>query len=124
MRGGTLEDYLNAIDKSQGEFEEGLRDDVENEMKQELVLDEIAQRENIEASQEELEAHYYQVAQAMQQPIEEVVKRLDIEQARSSILQRKAMDFLVEHAVITEGDPLPTEVEEEEVVKVEGDVPA
>ena len=126
MRGGTLEDYLNAVGKSQGEFEEELRDDVEREMKQELILDEIGQREELVASPEELEAHYYQVAQAMQQPIEEVAKRLDVEQARASIVQRKAMDFLVENAKIEEGEPLPTEVEleDDEVVEVQGDVPA
>lgn len=116
QRGGTLENYLTAIGKTREEFEADVRGEVESEMKQELVLDEVAQREELVASQDELEAHYYQVAQAMQQPIEKVVERLDVEQARASILQRKALEMLLEQANVVEGDPLPIDGGEDEEI--------
>ncbi len=113
QRGGTLDDYLKAVGKTSEEFEADLKTEVEKEMKQELILDEIAQRESIQAEQNELESYYYQAAQAMQQPIEEVVKRLDVEQARATILQQKALGFLIENSEITEGEPLPIESDED-----------
>jgi trigger factor len=112
-RGGTLDEYLKASGKTREEFEADVRAEIEIEMKQELVLDEIAQRENIKAQPDEIENHYYQVAQAMGQPVEKIVERLDIEQARASIQQRKALDWLLAHAQITEGEPLKDEDAEE-----------
>lgn len=125
QRGGTLEDYLKAIGKTREEFEADVRSEVESEMKQELILDEIAQREGIEATQEELESYYYQAAQAMQQPVEKVVERLDVEQARASILQQKALMWLVENSDIEEGEPLPIEADEteDEVASVSANEP-
>lgn len=102
QRGGTLDDYLQATEKTREDFDAEVRGEVEAEVRQELVLDEIARREGMEASPEELENHYRQVAAAMNQPVEEVVKRLDIETARASILQRKAVDYLVENATVNE----------------------
>ncbi len=119
QRGGTLENYLTAIGKTREEFEADVKIEVETEMKQELILDEVAQREGLEATQNELESYYYQAAQAMQQPIEKVVERLDVEQARASILQQKALQYLVENSDITEGEPLPLESDDEESSEIE-----
>ncbi len=120
-RGGTLSDYLKAIGKTSEEFDADVQSEVESEMKQELILDEIAQREGLQASQNELESYYYQAAQAMQQPIERVVERLDIEAARASILQQKALQMLVESAQITEIEPLPIEADELEIQEIDAD---
>ncbi|HEX8235051.1 MAG TPA: trigger factor [Abditibacteriaceae bacterium] len=106
-REATLDDYLKSTDKTREEFDTEIRGEVEQEVRQELVLDEVAQREGITAEPEEIENHYRQVAAAMGQPIEEIVKRLDVETARASILQRKALDFLLERAVVTGEDGAP-----------------
>ena len=101
-RGATLEEYLTSLEKTREEFDADLRSEVETEVRGELVLDEIARRENLTAEPEEIEHHYHQVAAAMNQPVEEIVKRLDIESARASIQQRKAVDHLVLNAVVTD----------------------
>jgi trigger factor len=103
-REATLDDYLKSTEKTREEFDAEVRTEVEQEVRQELVLDEIARREDIVASPEEIENHYHQVATAMGQPVEEIVKRLDVETARASILQRKALDLLIERASITRED--------------------
>jgi len=104
QRGATLDQYLAGTEKTREEFSDEVHAEVEKELRQELVLDEIARREEIVASQQELENHYYQVAAAMNQPVEKIAETLDIETARASVLQRKAVDFLVEHAKIVESE--------------------
>ena len=102
QREATIEDYLASIGQSREEFDQELRDDVESEVRQELVLDELAQREGFVVLDEEVEHHYRMMAQAMQRPIEEVVQFVDVNTVRSSILQRKAVDWLVDYAKIEE----------------------
>jgi trigger factor len=106
-REATLDQYLDSIGQSREEFEAQVRGEIENELRQELVLDEIAKREALTANDQEIENHYLMVAQAMQRPVEEIVQQLDYQTVRASILQRKAVDWLLENATITEGT-LPT----------------
>jgi FKBP-type peptidyl-prolyl cis-trans isomerase (trigger factor) len=71
-------------------------------LRQDLVLDEIARRENLGASGEEIEHHYRMLSALMRQPIETVLEQFDVNSVRASILQRKAVDWLLENANITE----------------------
>jgi trigger factor len=119
-RGATLEEYLTSLEKTREAFDADLRAEVETEVRGELVLDEIARRENLTAEPEEIENHYHQVAAAMNQPVEEIVKRLDIESARASIQQRKAVDHLVLNAIVTD-ESSATVSEESDVVNEASD---
>jgi trigger factor len=103
-REATLDQYLDSVGQSREEFETQVRGEIENELRQELVLDEIARREKLDASDEEIENHYRMVAQAMRRPVEEVVQQLDYPTVRASILQRKAVDWLLSNASIAQGD--------------------
>ncbi|HEX8834380.1 MAG TPA: trigger factor, partial [Abditibacteriaceae bacterium] len=104
QRGGTLDQYLEGTGKTREEFDGDVHKEVEKEIRQELVLDEIAKREGLTVTNDEIENHYRQVAMAMQQPIERIVEHLDFETARASVLQRKAVDWLLENANITDED--------------------
>ncbi|HEX8551843.1 MAG TPA: trigger factor [Abditibacteriaceae bacterium] len=104
QRGATLDDYLQSIGKTRDEFSDDVHAEAEKELKQELVLDEIARREELAADNREIEMHYHQMAYVTGQPVEEIVKALDWETARGSVLQRKAVDWLVEHADIVDGE--------------------
>ena len=104
QRGATLDDYLQSVGKTRDEFSDDVHAEAEKELRQELVLDEIARRENLDADSSEIEMHYRQMAYVTGQPIEEIVKALDWETARGSVLQRKAVDWLVQHADIVDGE--------------------
>jgi trigger factor len=104
QRGATLDDYLQSVGKTREEFSDDVHAEAEKELRQELVLDEIARRENLDADSSEIEMHYRQMAYVTGQPIEEIVKALDWETARGSVLQRKAVDWLVQHADIVDGE--------------------
>lgn len=104
QRGATLQEYLQNTGKTHDEFSDELHAEADKELKQELVLDEIARRENLTASDAEVEMHYRQMAYYTGQPIEELVKVLDYETARGSVLQRKAVDWLVSNADIVDDE--------------------
>jgi trigger factor len=102
QNGATIEAYLASIGSTQEQMEEDLRTEISSELKAELVLDELATREELPVTMPEVEQHYVLMAQMMERPIEEVVKNIPVANVRTSILQRKAIDWLAERAVITD----------------------
>jgi len=102
QREATVEDYLQSIGQTREEFEAQLNRDVESEIRQELVLEQIAHREGFVVLEEEIEQHYRMLAQMTGRELEDVVRNIDLDTVRASILQRKAVDWLVENAQITE----------------------
>ena len=101
-RESTLDDYLTETGQSREEFEASLADEIAGELRQELILDEIARRENVEVTIEEIENHYRMMSQVLRQPIEQLINEVDVETVRASIRQRKAIDWLMQNAKITE----------------------
>ena len=102
QRQTTLDDYLASNKQTREEFEKILQDELTVELRQELVLDEIARVHEFEVSQDEVVNHYQTMAMMMRQPVEQLVQDVDIETVRATIRQRKAIDFLVEKAAISE----------------------
>lgn len=101
-RESTLDDYLSETNQSREEFEASLADEIAGELKQELVLDEIAQKQNVEVTLPEIENHYRMMSQVLRQPIEQLINEVDVETVRASIRQRKAIDWLMQNAKINE----------------------
>jgi trigger factor len=100
QNGATTEQYLASINSTQEQIEADLREELETELKTELVLDEIAARQELPVSMPEVEQHYLLMAQVMEQPVEQLVQNVPVANVRTSILQRKAIDYLVEKAEI------------------------
>jgi len=98
----TLDDYLKSVGQERADFDAALRADVESEARQELVLDAIAKREGFVVLDEEIEQHYRMLAQMSQASLEDVVRNVDISTVRTSILQRKSVDWLVDNAQISQ----------------------
>lgn len=102
QNGATVEQYLNSINSTQEQLENDLREELENEIKTELVLDEIAAQQQLPVTMPEVEQHYLLMAQVMEQPVEQLVQNVPMANVRTSILQRKAIDYLVDQAQITD----------------------
>lgn len=107
-RQATLEQYLLDTGQTDEEFRANLRQEAESEVRQELVLDEIARREELSVAPEEIETHYLRMAQVLRQPVEQLVQNVDVNSVRASILQRKAVDLLMDSAQIS-GQTAPAE---------------
>jgi trigger factor len=112
QNGATVEQYLESINSTQEQLESDLREELQTELKTELVLDEIASKQELPVSMPEVEQHYLLMAQVMEQPVEDLVKNVPVANVRTSILQRKAIDLLVENATITDeqGNPVSMDV--------------
>ena len=80
----------------------------EGDVRVSMLLEKIAEVENITVSDEEVEAEIQAYATASRQPIEQVRAALTKNGAERSIAHRlrnsKALDLLMENASITEGE--------------------
>ncbi|NLX64982.1 MAG: trigger factor [Clostridiaceae bacterium] len=100
-QGMDLEGYLKMIGTDMEKFRADYRDSALEDVKTQLVLEKIAEVENIIASPEEFDAELEEMAKRYNQPVEEMKKHLhddDIEYIKSSIERRKTIKLLVENA--------------------------
>jgi trigger factor len=103
----SMDQYLMMMRKSREEYEKELEPEAESRIKRQLVLEEVARRENIQIQPEELEMIFNTYAQ-LGQPLprtEEQIRSLAI-----SYRREKALTRLLELTT----DPDPDEVSEEE----------
>lgn len=105
-RGLTLESYLRAAEKTEEQVREDLSATAEGRLRTQLVLDEIARREGIAPSEEEITTEVEKLAQSLQQDVARVREWLDDERRRDALVRslrrRKTIQFLVAFASGTE----------------------
>ena len=102
-QGFSVEQLLEMTGKSMQELRDERKEDAEKSVKASLVVDAIAKAENVEVSEEEVEAEVAKMAEAynMTLPqIKEALKSNDLEDIKGQLRIRKTIDFLVENAVI------------------------
>jgi trigger factor len=104
-RGATLEQYLESTSRTREDIESEIRSETEAEIKRELVLDALVEREKLPLSREEVENHYLLLARMLERPVEEVVQHVDVQDVSATILRRKAVDWLLQHADIQGEEP-------------------
>jgi trigger factor len=112
LPGTTLEQYLAASGQDQQEFVESLREGATNAVRADLALRAVAVQEQIEVTDDEIDAEVERLAQRLGEKPAKVRKDLErrgVTQAVRSDLERgKALNFLIEHAVVVdeEGNPV------------------
>ena len=81
-----------------------LKPDSEKVVRRALLLQAIAEREGIAATDEELEAEIDKLAQAAQRPAPAVRRMMEksgeLENLRGGLREKKTLDFLIEHATV------------------------
>lgn len=116
FQGMDLERYVEIIGTSMDEFRAQYRDEAYNRVKNQLVIEKIIQVENIEVTDEDLEKEYEKLAEQYKQEVEQVKKNYKgrEEQLKNSIVVQKAIDFLMDNAVLVEksNDEAPEQSEE------------
>ena len=132
-QGATIQQYLEATGQAQQQLVDDLRSTGTDAVKADLALRALAEAEQLEVTDEDIEAEIAQLAERMQQP--EGVLRAQLEAAdqkpavRSDIRKAKALGWLMEHVEIVdeEGNPIdradlqpdPVETDEEDAESVE-----
>ncbi len=97
---------------------EEMRVQAEGDVRATMLLEKIAEAENITVSNEEVEAEIQAIANASRQPLEQVRAALTKDGGERSIAHRlrnrKALEFIVENAHVTDGEwTEPTSAEEQ-----------
>ncbi len=126
---GGFEEYLAAIEKTAEEFDADLRDDVESNLRQSIILGRIAREKEVEVSGELMTSEVVRQAQQrgvpqeqFQQFVEQLRGNGGLQQIASQLRQQLALEEVVKEATIvdskgnelTEDDLFPGRAEAEE----------
>jgi len=102
-QGIKLKDYLAYMQKSEEEYAAEIRPDAYKKMKTRLIIDEIANLENIEATQEEIDAEIQGMSDQYGIPFEQLKEQFDssnVELISQDIRNRRAIQLMYDAAVI------------------------
>jgi trigger factor len=114
-QGVSADQYFQATGQTQEQLVDQLREQAVDAVKADLALRAVADAEEIEVSEEELDDEFARVAERLGEKPAKV--RRDFERAeqipavRSDIRKRKALDWLVEHVELVDEDGQPVDRE-------------
>ena len=100
--GFTLEQYAQMMGTTIQGLREQSREGAVQQIRNTLLLEKVAEEENIQVSDEELEEEYQTMAKEYDMDVEKVKEYLPLEELRKEKQLQKAMDLIVDNAVATE----------------------
>ena len=114
QNGLDLSTYCKYTGMTLESLREQMRPQAEQQVKIRLALEAIAATENIEATEEDINAEYQYIADTYRVDIEEVKKSIDAADIAEDVKVKKAMDFVVSKAMIVDAAPETEETEKKE----------
>ena len=107
--GVTVDQYLERTGQTEDQITDDLRGQAERNVAAQLILDEVGTREEILASEEDVQAELLTHAQAMQKTPDELRENLvssgRLSALSADIIRRKALDLILERAEVKEEIP-------------------
>ena len=103
-QGLSLDMYLKYTGMTMEQMEEQFRPNAEKQVKLRLGLEKIAELENIEVSDEELEEEYANIAKTYNIETEEVKARILADDIRADLKVKKAIELVEAAAVPPKAD--------------------
>lgn len=101
-QGLKLETYLKYTGMDIKGFREGFKERAETQVRLNLALEKIIEKEKIEVTEEDIEAEYKKYADAYNMDIDTIKKAVSAESLKPELASRKAIDLIVDSAVVTE----------------------
>lgn len=98
-QGLNLDTYLQYTGMDMEAFRKGFREQAEKQVKIRLALEKIAQLENIQPTEEELEAEFAKMAEQYKLDVEKVKSLVPASELSKDLAVGKAMDLVKENAV-------------------------
>ncbi len=98
-QGLNLDTYLKYTGMDMEAFRKGFREQAEKQVKIRLALEKIAQLENIQPTEEELEAEFAKMAEQYKLDVEKVKSLVPASELSKDLAVGKAMDLIKENAV-------------------------
>lgn len=101
-QGLKLETYLKYTGMDMKGFREGFKERAETQVRLNLALEKIIEKEKIEVTEEDIEAEYKKYADAYNMDVDTIKKAVSAESLKPELASRKAIDLIVDSAVVTE----------------------
>ena len=105
-QGLDLNTYLSYTGMEMSAFRDGYKENAEAQVKLSLALEAIIKAENIEVSDDEVNAEYDNLAKMYAMDVDAVKKAIPVESILSDLKSKKAIDFVRDNATITEEKPV------------------
>ena len=105
MSGLDLNTYIKYTGMTLDTLRDQFRPQAERQVKARLALEKIAALENIEVTEEEINAEYQRIAEAYNMPVEQVKESLPSDAIVDDLRVKKALELVRENAVITDAAP-------------------
>jgi trigger factor len=99
-QGLKLQDYLDFLKVTEADFRKNYQEQAENNVKSQLIISELIKTENIEATEEEIDAKIAADAASVEKPVEEYKANMDprqVDYIRNDIIITKLFNFLKEN---------------------------
>ena len=103
-QGLDLKTYLQYTGMEMDAFRKTFAEQADKQVKIRLALEKIAQLENIEVSDEELNNHYEELAKNYGMEAEQLKTMIPAETVKKDIASQKAIDLVRDTAVVTKGE--------------------
>ena len=99
MQGMNLELYFQFSGQDEAALKDQMKEDAEKRVRSNLTLEAIVAAENIEVTEEEVNAELENMSQMYNMPVDAIKQALGgVENLQMDIKMRKAIDFLVENS--------------------------
>ncbi|MBQ7740144.1 MAG: trigger factor [Eubacterium sp.] len=98
MQGLDLNTYLQYLGQTIEQFKEQFKEGAAKQVKVALALEAIAKAENIEATDEEIEAEINKLAEQYKMEADQIKAAVSEAQLKQDIVTKKAIDFVVDNA--------------------------
>ncbi len=99
MQGLDLNTYLQYLGQTMDQFKAQFMDGAKQQVKVKLALEAIVKAENIEATEEEIEAEIAKLAEQYNMEADQIKAAVPADQLSADIVSKKAIDLVVENAV-------------------------
>ena len=111
MQGLDLSTYFQYTGMNLDTLRKNMRPDAERQVKTRLALEKIAALENLEATEEEIEAEYARLAEAYNMEADKIKAAVAADAIADDLKVKKAIDLVKEKAIVTAKAPESTEAE-------------
>ena len=101
-QGLDLDTYMQYTGMDMETFEEGFREQAERQVRVRLALEAVVKAENIEVSEDDIEAEYAKMAELYKMDVEQIKKFVPAEDLSRDLAVEKAMQLIKDNAVVTE----------------------
>ncbi len=108
-QGITLEMFLQYTGQTADVFKESFRESADKQVRISLALEKIAELENIQPSDEDVEAEYKNLAERHKSDVERIKSVIPAADIRMDLAMHKAIDIIRENAAVSDAPEAPAE---------------